>query len=171
MNTRPTKRPERALGPSPHPLPLLTVSYGVPQRGLPTQKQFSAWLQALLRGRRQPLEVALRIVAEDEGRALNLRHRRKDYATNVLSFPARTQPVNGYRFVGDIALCAPVIAREAAEQSKNVTHHFAHLFLHGCLHLLGYDHQAAADARRMERREIRTLRGLGIGNPYRGTNP
>jgi probable rRNA maturation factor len=102
---------------------------------------------------RSPL--TLRVVGESEGRALNKTFRGKDRATNVLTFDT-----------GDIVLCHPVIRREARAQGKTVAAHYAHLVVHGCLHLRGYDHEKKRDAARMEAREIRILWRAGIGNPY-----
>jgi len=104
-------------------------------------------------GSRQP--VTLRIVGEREGRSLNRTFRKKDYATNVLSFQS-----------GDVVLCHPVIRREARAQGKTVTAHYAHLVVHGILHLRGYRHEKKRDAARMEAREIRLLRRAGFRNPY-----
>ena len=104
-------------------------------------------------------QVTLRVVGATEARRLNRAFRGRDYATNVLSFSySRTQ--------GDIVLCHAVIAREARAQGKRLAAHYAHLVVHGMLHLRGRDHRRAADARRMERAEIRILRGLGFGDPY-----
>ena len=105
------------------------------------------------------MTVTLRIVGEREGRRLNFQFRGKDYATNVLSFAYG-------RGQGDVVLCHPVIAREARAQGKSVAAHYAHLVVHGILHLRGYDHEKKRDAERMERREIRILRRLGFANPY-----
>jgi len=100
-------------------------------------------------------------VAEAEGRRLNRRYRGKDYATNVLTFVYSTKPLEG-----DVVICAPVVAHEAREQGKAIRAHYAHLLLHGLLHLQGYDHERKADAARMEARERRILRALGFGDPY-----
>ncbi|TNY24961.1 rRNA maturation RNase YbeY, partial [Fulvimonas soli] len=101
-----------------------------------------------------------------EGRALNRDYRGKDYATNVLSFPAELPPGMALPLIGDLAICAPVVAREAREQGKRERDHWAHLTVHGVLHLLGYDHIAEADAEAMETLEARILAGLGITDPY-----
>jgi probable rRNA maturation factor len=111
--------------------------------------------------------VSLRVVGPAEGRRLNRDYRGKDYATNVLSFPAGPVPAVVPRPLGDLVVCASVVAREAREQNKPVRAHWAHLVVHGVLHLLGHDHENDDEGRRMERREIAVLRGLGYPNPYR----
>ena len=105
------------------------------------------------------LLLTLRIVGTAEGKRLNKRFRKKDRPTNVLSFSYG-------KSAGDVVLCHPVVAREARAQGKSVAAHYAHLVVHGVLHLRGYDHDARARAAQMERREIRILRRLGFGNPY-----
>jgi probable rRNA maturation factor len=122
------------------------VQYAVPRRGVPG----AAFLRRWAHGR-----VTLRIVGAAEGRRLNRMYRKKNTATNVLTFET-----------GDIVLCHPVIRREARAQGKSVAAHYAHLVVHGCLHLRGYAHEKKRDAARMEAREIRILRRGGIGNPY-----
>ncbi len=109
-------------------------------------------------------ELGIRVVGAGESRALNGRWRGKDRATNVLSFPAARELRD--RQLGDLVVCAPVIAREAREQGKPLSDHWAHMIVHGTLHLLGFDHARAADARRMESRERALLARLGIGDPY-----
>lgn len=111
-------------------------------------------------------ELTLRIVDEAEGRALNRNYRNKDYATNVLGFPANLPDDLDLPLLGDVVLCAPVIEREARAQGKPLEHHWAHLIIHGILHLRGFDHTLAAEAERMETEEIRLLAGLGIPDPY-----
>jgi probable rRNA maturation factor len=103
--------------------------------------------------------ITLRVVGGAEARRLNKNYRKKNYATNVLSFPYGGGS-------GDVVLCHPVIAREARAQGKSLRAHYAHLVVHGVLHLRGHDHLRARDAARMERAEIRILRRLGFGNPY-----
>ncbi len=105
--------------------------------------------------------VTVRYVAEAEGRRLNREFRGKNYPTNVLTFIYETAPLSG-----DIVICAPVVAREAKEQDKEIAAHHAHLFVHGMLHLQGFDHERDADARRMERHERRLLEKLGFPDPY-----
>jgi len=108
----------------------------------------------------------LRIVDEPEGRALNRQWRGRDYATNVLSFPADLPEGSGVNLLGDVVITASVVEREALEQGKPVADHFAHLLVHGILHLRGYDHISDRDAREMEALEIEHLARLGVSNPY-----
>jgi probable rRNA maturation factor len=117
------------------------------------------WLRAALES---PAEITVRVVDEAEGRALNHGYRRRDYATNVLTFDYQRAPV----VVADLVLCAPVVAREAREQHKTLEAHYAHLLLHGALHAQGWDHEKAAEARRMEAHETRLLAALGYADPY-----
>ena len=146
----------------------LHVGYAVPRAGIPSSASFRRWVDAALRGarRRKATELSIRIVDADEGRELNRDYRGKDYATNVLSFEADLPPELKLPLVGDMVICAPVVAREAAEQGKRPRDHWAHLTVHGTLHLLGYDHIVAAEAEAMEALETRILAGLGIADPY-----
>jgi len=137
------------------------VQYAVSRARLPTRAQFRRWARAALECDAQ---IALRIVGSREGRALNRRFRGRSRATNVLSFTLARAP----RLEGDIALCAPVIAREARAQRKERAAHYAHLVVHGVLHLQGYDHATDRQARRMERREARIVMALGYPDPYGG---
>jgi probable rRNA maturation factor len=148
---------------------LVHLSYGLGRAGVPSPASFRRWVQAALAGarRRRPAELSIRIVGTREGRTLNRTYRDKDYATNVLSFPAELPPGLRLPLLGDIAICAPVVRREAAEQGKAIAHHWAHLTVHGVLHLMGYDHIVEAEAAKMEALETRILKGLGIADPYR----
>jgi len=136
---------------------------------VPARRQFAAWIAKALLGRAGgPVEITLRVVGPTEMRALNREYRGKDYATNVLSFPFEapagvTLPV---RVLGDIVLCAATVQREAREQGKSVEAHWAHLTVHGVLHLLGLDHHTPRHATVMEGAEIAVLALLGYGNPY-----
>ncbi|MCC6706219.1 MAG: rRNA maturation RNase YbeY [Gammaproteobacteria bacterium] len=116
---------------------------------------------------RARVELTIRVVDADEGRALNLRWRERDYATNVLSFPSEGLADIAPDFIGDIVLCAPVVNAEAAAQGKTAADHFAHLTVHGVLHLLGFDHEDDASAAVMEQHERTILAGMGIADPYR----
>ena len=122
------------------------MQYAVPRRGVPAASALRKWA----RSASPSGDLTLRIVGRSEGRRLNQRYRRKSIATNVLSFDS-----------GDIVLCHPVIAREARDQGKSIAAHYAHLVVHGVLHLRGHRH-----GRKMEAREIRTLARLGFANPY-----
>ena len=146
----------------------LAVRYGVARTSLPSPVSFRRWVEAALHGakRRKPAELAIRIVGTDEGLALNRNYRGKDYATNVLSFPVKLPPGVKLPLIGDLAICAPVVLREAAEQGKVPRDHWAHLTIHGVLHLLGYDHIQDSEAEAMEALETRILAGLGIADPY-----
>ena len=144
------------------------VSYAAPRRGVPASASFRGWVAAALAGarHRHPPELSIRIVGAREGRALNRQYRGKDYATNVLSFPVELPRGIASPLLGDLVLCAPVVAREAREQRKAPRDHYAHLAVHGVLHLLGFDHQNEGDAARMEMLETRILATLGVADPY-----
>lgn len=150
----------------------VAVGYAAPRKGLPAAASFRKWAAAALAGRIREADVAIRLVDEDEGRALNRHYRGKDYATNVLSFPAELPGglPEGFRLplLGDLVMCAPVVAREAAEQGKPLNAHYAHLTVHGVLHLLGWDHEDDTEAEAMERLEREILAALGIEDPYAG---
>lgn len=151
----------------------VSVSYATPRTGVPSPISFRKWIAAALDSRIREADVAIRIVGTKEGRALNRHYRGKDYATNVLSFPAEiaegVKLPKGVKLplLGDIVLCAPVVGREAKEQKKPVNAHYAHMTVHGVLHLLGWDHQDDREADCMEALERQILAGLGIDDPYR----
>jgi len=153
----------------------VSVSYATPRAGLPSAVSFRKWVAAALASRILEADLAIRIVGAQEGRALNRHYRGKDYATNVLSFPADmaegVKLPKGVKLplLGDIVLCAPVVAKEAKEQKKPLAAHYAHLTVHGVLHLLGWDHQDERDADCMEALERQILAGLGIEDPYLST--
>ena len=146
----------------------VAVGYAAPRKGVPASASFRRWIEAALKGakRRKATEVSVRIVDTEEGQALNLQYRGRDYATNVLSFPVELPPGVDLPLIGDLVICAPVVAREAAEQGKKPADHWAHLTIHGTLHLLGYDHIDEAEAEAMEALETKVLAGLGISDPY-----
>jgi len=128
-------------------------------RAVLARHRVQRWLRAALQA---PAEITVRIVDEAEGRALNHGYRRRDYATNVLTFDYQREPV----VVADLVLCAPVVAREAREQRKTLEAHYAHLLVHGALHAQGWDHERVADARHMESHETALLAALGYADPY-----
>jgi probable rRNA maturation factor len=150
------------------PALVVHVGYGIARAGLPAPASFRRWVTAALAGarRRRAVELSIRLVGEEEGRALNRDYRGRDYATNVLSFPAELPPGVDLPLLGDLVLCAPVLMREAREQGKPLRDHYAHLAVHGVLHLLGLEHEADADAHAMEALETRILAGLGVPDPY-----
>lgn len=129
--------------------------------GIPDEMQFRKWLRAALPA---SSTLALRVVNAAEGRNLNNAFRDKDYATNVLTFVYHD--AGAKTLAGDVVLCAPVVAREAREQQKSLEAHYAHLTVHGALHLTGMDHESAREAKVMESREIAILEKLGYPNPY-----
>ena len=148
----------------------VAISYGLPRKGVPAAASFRKWVAAALADRAGEADVAIRVVDEEEGRSLNRQYRGKDHPTNVLSFPADLPEglPDGVRLplLGDLVICAPVVEREAREQGKPLATHYAHLTVHGVLHLLGWDHENDRDAERMEQRERQILATLGIGDPY-----
>jgi probable rRNA maturation factor len=155
MTGTPKRKPART------PDLALTVQYGTRGAQLPSPAKFRRWIRAALR---TTARVTLRVVNEPEGRKLNLEYRGRDYATNVLTFVySKNKPLDG-----DIAICAPVVAREARLQGMPREAHYAHLAVHGMLHLQGFDHAREPAAKRMENLEIRILAGLGFANPYQG---
>ncbi|MGH7058700.1 MAG: rRNA maturation RNase YbeY, partial [Acetobacteraceae bacterium] len=142
----------------------IAVQYACGRRGVPAPASFRRWAEAALAG--VPGEVVLRVVDEAESARLNRRYRGRREATNVLSFPAASLPDGSRPMLGDLVIAAPVVAREAAAQGKALPAHWAHLTVHGCLHLLGYDHQNEREAEEMEARERELLAEFGYPDPY-----
>jgi probable rRNA maturation factor len=138
----------------------LSVQYASEAASVPTRPQFRRWVAAALQS---PAQITLRIVDEAEGRTLNRDYRNKDYATNVLTFAYGEE---GGALAGDIVLCAPVVEREAREQNKELRAHYAHLTVHGVLHMQGYEHETELEAREMEALEVEILRRLRFNDPY-----
>jgi probable rRNA maturation factor len=136
--------------------------------GLPATAEFRRWVAATLAGAdyKRDAEVVIRIVNEAESASLNRTYRHKAGATNVLSFPFAAPAGVAIDLLGDVVICAPVVVAEAVAQHKALPAHWAHLTIHGILHLLGYEHQDAAQAEAMEQLEIRILAGLGYPDPY-----
>lgn len=135
-------------------------------QGIPTPEQFTQWASAAMFGHKNIAELSIRVVDENESAELNLAYRQKQGPTNVLSFPAELPEEIKIPLLGDLAICAPVVFREAAEQSKTLEAHWAHMVIHGTLHLLGFDHINDKDAEVMESLEISILMGLHYPNPY-----
>jgi len=146
----------------------VSVSYGLPRTGLPSAASFKRWAAAACEGRIRKADLAIRLVDSKEGLSLNRHYRGKDCATNVLSFPAEipTGVDLPMPLLGDLVICAPVVAREAEEQRKPLNAHFAHLTVHGVLHLLGLNHEDDREAVVMEQLEREILAGLGYADPY-----
>ena len=137
------------------------------RKGVPIARSFERWVHAALAGRRSGRsEVNIALFDEAAARDLNKQYRGKNYATNVLSFPHLPLPREKSALLGELALCPAVIAREAQKQRKPLRDHYAHLTVHGVLHLLGHDHETERDAVKMEAIERRVLAALGISDPY-----
>ncbi len=136
---------------------------------LPTRAQIRQWTEAALQPGIAKAEITFRIVDAEEGQALNRDYRGKDYATNVLTFTFDDEmpAIPGLPLLGDIVLCAPVVAREAAEQAITLEAHYCHLVVHGVLHLQGFDHIEEDEAEAMEARETQIVTSLGYDDPYR----
>jgi probable rRNA maturation factor len=133
---------------------------------IPSATSLRRWVRAALGEEHAAAELCVRIVDEAEMRELNARYRHRDYATNVLSFPAELPAGVDLPLLGDIVVCAPVVNREAAAQRKAPRAHWAHMLVHGTLHLLGHDHERPREAARMEALEKRVLAGLKFPDPY-----
>jgi probable rRNA maturation factor len=142
------------------------VSYGLSRKSIPAPASFKRWAEAACRGRIKHVDIAIRIVDAPEGRRLNQHYRGKDYATNVLSFPAELPAGVQLPLLGDVVICAPVVAKEATDQGKALRAHYAHLTVHGVLHLLGLDHESPREAMAMEAIERGLLADLGFSDPY-----
>ena len=142
------------------------LQYAVPQKALPTQAQFQAWADVIKTRDGETQIAAIRVVNEQEMTVLNKQYRQKKGPTNVLSFPAQLHEQVDVPFIGDIVICAPIVINEAKQQHKTEESHWAHMMVHGILHLQGYDHINDADAMQMESLEIQIMHQLGYENPY-----
>lgn len=153
------------------------LQWAIEPQAIPTEAQCQKWAQAAIQGEYadKPVALTIRVVDADEGRNLNQTYRQKDYATNVLSFdfeyPAGLQQAlldedDEPLYLGDLVMCASVIIEEAMAQEKTLEEHWAHLVVHGCLHLQGYDHIEEAQAEAMEALETRIMQQLGYDDPY-----
>ena len=143
------------------------VQFGVQNVTLPTENEIQHWILVALTQAKRQGSVVIRIVDEQEMTDLNHRYRKKNKATNVLSFPSQMPaPFRGSE-LGDIVICAPVVEKEASEQHKTIKAHWAHMVIHGALHLLGFDHENESDAAVMEALESQILSEIGFPNPYK----
>ena len=138
--------------------------------GQPEPEQIQRWVDAALEGYQPDTEIVVRIVDEQESAELNEQYRHKPGPTNILSFPVEVPDGIELDLLGDLVICAPVLEKEALEQHKVLADHWAHIIVHGVLHLLGYDHIDEAEAELMESKEIAILDTLNISNPYRQDN-
>lgn len=136
------------------------------QQGLPAESDFQRWLDGTINGFQDEAEVTVRLVDEGESNELNLTYRGKDKPTNVLSFPFEAPPGIELPLLGDLVICRQVVEREAAEQGKPLEAHWAHMVVHGSLHLLGYDHIEDDEAEEMEQLERDIMNELGYADPY-----
>ena len=162
----------------PHPVQIdVQVAADLPD--VPAKSDIENWLEHVFAhvgtGTARSVEISVKIVDEAEGRALNRQYRKMDSATNVLSFPLMDENLKDLAHelalsLGDIVICGPVVAREASEQGKNCADHWAHLLVHGALHLCGYDHETDREAQKMESIEARILALGGVENPYENRN-
>ena len=141
----------------------------VSRQGIPTQHEFHSWVVAALVPVNHAVEMVIRVVDEHESRQLNSRYRGKDRPTNVLSFPFQVPAGVDSDHLGDLVICAELVEREAREQQKKAMDHWAHMVVHGVLHLRGLDHQTEEQAGEMEDLEKEILAGLGIEDPYRAS--
>jgi len=144
----------------------IDVQYAITAEGVPAPDEIRHWVECALQGHHSAAELAVRIVDEAEITALNRQYRGKDGATNVLSFTYEAIPGVETGQLGDIVICAPVVAAEAVAQGKALQAHWAHIVIHGVLHLLGHDHHRDREAQEMESLEIRLLADLGFPDPY-----
>ena len=144
----------------------VNVQYATDWPDLPSQSQLQFWVETALKDLKENAELTIRIVDEDEGTQLNEQWRKSQGPTNVLSFSHEGKLEIAPDLLGDIVVCAPVVTREAKEQNKNIDAHWAHMVIHGVLHLNGFDHTNPEDAERMESLEIKILDELNYNNPY-----
>jgi probable rRNA maturation factor len=144
----------------------LDVSYAAKRPWAPRHAQFRRWTAAALADSPRSAAVSIRVVGLARSRSLNRRYRGKDKPTNVLSFAGAGRLPDGRELLGELVICAPVVAWEARAQRKTRDAHWAHLTIHGVLHLLGYDHERTGEARKMEKVEVQILDRLGFSDPY-----
>ncbi len=148
-------------------LRVLEVQRTIDVGSIPNDNEFQLWLESALSDYSEDAEVLIRIVDFEEISTLNWQYRHRKGPTNILSFPLEMPEfVKDVSLLGDLVVCAPVVEQEAVFQHKSLTHHWAHIIIHGILHLLGYDHIEESDALEMEAKEIAILKRLNINNPY-----
>ncbi len=135
-------------------------------QNLPSQEDFQRWVEAVLAPYKKPFELTVRLVTSEESQQLNTQYRGKDKPTNVLSFPFEVPEGIELDLLGDLIICVPVVEQEATEQNKALTAHWAHMVIHGCLHLLGFDHIEDDEADEMEALETKIITALGFPAPY-----
>ncbi|HEX3914896.1 MAG TPA: rRNA maturation RNase YbeY [Steroidobacteraceae bacterium] len=147
----------------------LDLSYASRSPWVPSPRQLAKWARGALASQRSCARVvlSLRIVGKARSRSLNARYRKKDRPTNVLSFAGAGTAPDGRLFLGELVICAAIVAAEARAQQKQLEAHWAHMVVHGVLHLSGFDHERLSDAKKMALREIQILDRLGVSNPYR----
>jgi len=161
------KAVKAATAKAPPPRLELDVSYAARRPWVPSPPQLARWAAAALSPVRRRTVLSVRVVGNAGSRRLNAHYRHKDAPTNVLSFAGAGGAPDGRYFLGELVICAPVVAREAHTQSKTIKAHWAHMTIHGVLHLLGFDHERAGEAAKMTLRETQILDRLGFSNPYR----
>ena len=144
----------------------LDIQQACNAENLPSTVQLQSWVDTALAHYKKDFELTIRIVEISESQALNLQYREKDKPTNVLSFPFEVPEGIELNLLGDLVICADVVSEEAKEQNKNLHNHWAHMVIHGCLHLLGYDHIDDSEATEMESLETKLLKELKISDPY-----
>lgn len=145
----------------------VTVDFQLAFEGdTPAESAFQRWAQAALANVEEDCELSIRLVDADESAELNSQYRGKTGPTNVLSFPFDSDIPLQPKLLGDLVICVPVVETEAEQQGKQAQHHWAHMVIHGCLHLLGYDHIEDDEAEQMETLEIQILQTMDIANPY-----
>ena len=146
---------------------VVEVQYVHDFAGMPSTEQLQTWVDQALSDYEQDTEIVIRIVDEQESAALNAQFRQKQGSTNILSFPFEVPGSIELNLLGDLVICAPVVENEALQQNKRLFDHWAHIVVHGTLHLMGYDHQQDRQAEQMEEKEIKILEKMFINNPYR----
>ena len=145
----------------------LDLQIAVDAKNLPTQTQFESWVRVAVGHTMPEVELTIRLVESSESQQLNHTYRGKDKPTNVLSFPFEAPAEIDLPLLGDLIICVDVVEKEALEQNKSLEAHWAHMVIHGCLHLLGYDHIIDEEAEEMESLETQLLEHLGFSDPYK----